>query len=96
MKADLQFSVYKALLGKQKDVMDVISGLEDVEYAKTFRVQVRVYDELLEFLIRSFNGAQVDKFLHSVGDANKNIEEFSLNLSSKNPLMLFYRDMLGE
>lgn len=60
--------------------MDVISGLEDVKYAETFRVQMSVYDELLEFLIRCFDGAQLDKFLHSVGDSNKDVEELALHL----------------
>ena len=76
--------------------MDVISGLEDVEYAEAFWIQVCVYDELLEFLVRSFDGAQLDKFLHSVGDANIDVEEFALNLRPENPLVLLYRDVLRE
>ena len=76
--------------------MDVISGLEDVEYAEAFRVQVSVYDELLEFLIRSFDAAQLDKLLHSVGDSNKDVEELALHLSPEDLLVLLYRDMLRE
>jgi len=76
--------------------VDVISGLEDVEYAETFRVEVRVYDELLEFLVRSFDGAQLDKFLHSVGDSNKDVEELALHLRRENPLVLLYRDVLRK
>ena len=76
--------------------MDVISGLEDVEYAEAFRVQVSIYDELLEFLIRSFDAAQLDKLLHSVGDANIDVEELTLNLSPEDFLVLLNRDMLRE
>ena len=76
--------------------MDVISGLIDVEYAEAFGVQVGVYDELLEFLISSFNGAQLDKFFQSVGDANIDVEELALNLCREDPLVLFDRDMLRE
>ena len=76
--------------------MDVISGLENVEYAEAFRVQMRVYDELLEFLVRSFDGAQLDKLLHSVGDANIDVEELALNLRPEYLLVLLNRDMLRE
>ena len=69
--------------------MDVISGLIDVEYAEAFGVEMSVNYELLEFLIRSFDGAQLDKLLHSVGDANIDVEELALDFCRKDSLVLF-------